>query len=603
MTSRVLFAAVLASVAVSASAIEITIRDPRPGTTTTSRETINILGIAEGGRKAVVGGKEVPVYATTSVFVRDGVPLEMGPNRIEVRVEGAGGESATKTIEITRQAAEPEVFVAPADGIDTLSIQPQGDLILRAGEIAEARFIGVPGKVASFRIGSGPWNPMVESADTTGLYMGAAAIAAAADATSQPLMLRLVEPNGPTIAEKEARGRVSIWPAGMFRVAEVQGGSAGLVYGLHDVRLGGPFISEVPGGTRLVVTGKNGGNYRVELSPALTAWVGERAVVLLPEGTPPPRIDLPNMNVEGDDTGDTVTIGRSQPVPFAVNPAVTADGRAAVDVTLYGAHHATTWFVHRQTTGGLVRMIDSTQEETGVVRVRAELHGPVLWGYGVEATTNALVLRIRRTPESVVKGEGLRGLTVAVEAGHGGPRNAGARGISGSEEKEVNRLTAEDTKGILEAAGAKVVMTRVGDEDVNLSERARRAIDGGADLFVSIHANSGGNTRGYLAVGGTSHYYKWLHSRDLAEAIHNRVMEQTGLRNFGLVGNFNYTPIRLITEMPAILVEHAFMSNPEDEAKMLDPAFRKKTATGIRMGIEDFLKSVQAREQGAQQAD
>jgi N-acetylmuramoyl-L-alanine amidase len=75
------------------------------------------------------------------------------------------------------------------------------------------------------------------------------------------------------------------------------------------------------------------------------------------------------------------------------------------------------------------------------------------------------------------------------------------------------------------------------------------------------------------------------------------MLAMTGLDDFGLVGNFNYTPLRLVTAMPAILVEQAFLSHPGDEAKLLDPAFRAVMARAVRQGIEDFLRQRQSQRQ------
>jgi N-acetylmuramoyl-L-alanine amidase len=63
---------------------------------------------------------------------------------------------------------------------------------------------------------------------------------------------------------------------------------------------------------------------------------------------------------------------------------------------------------------------------------------------------------------------------VALEAGHGGPTNLGAVGATGVPEKDINRWTTDALAAELQAAGARVVMVREGDENPNLRERARR---------------------------------------------------------------------------------------------------------------------------------
>jgi len=106
-----------------------------------------------------------------------------------------------------------------------------------------------------------------------------------------------------------------------------------------------------------------------------------------------------------------------------------------------------------------------------------------------------------------------------------------------------------------------------------------------ADLLISIHANSAGG--GFLRVSGTSTYYHNAFWAPLAEGIYDRLLE-TDLKEFGVVGSFNYTVIRT-TQMPAVLVEQAFISHAEDEEKLADPEFRRKMAGKIYQGIVDYL--------------
>ena len=135
-------------------------------------------------------------------------------------------------------------------------------------------------------------------------------------------------------------------------------------------------------------------------------------------------------------------------------------------------------------------------------------------------------------------------------------------------------------------------MVREGDDNPPQRERARRVLASPAQLFISVHANSADTSNGFLRVSGTSHYFKHSNSRDLAAAVHRQMLALTGLDDFGLVGNFNYAPVRLVTAMPSMLVEQAFVSHPGDEAKLLDPAFRALMARAVRQGVEDFLRSM-----------
>jgi N-acetylmuramoyl-L-alanine amidase len=94
-------------------------------------------------------------------------------------------------------------------------------------------------------------------------------------------------------------------------------------------------------------------------------------------------------------------------------------------------------------------------------------------------------------------------------------------------------------------------------------------------------------------VQGTSTYYRYPGFRPLTVAILNRMLS-LGLKEYGNVGNFNFA-LSGPTDYPNALVEVAFLSNPEDEKKVLKPAFRKAVAQKIYLGIVDWLNQMKAK--------
>lgn len=107
------------------------------------------------------------------------------------------------------------------------------------------------------------------------------------------------------------------------------------------------------------------------------------------------------------------------------------------------------------------------------------------------------------------------------------------------------------------------------------------------DLLISIHNNAAGDT---IKTRGTSTYYKHLGYRPLSQAVLKRLLAMK-LNEYGNIGRFNFA-LNSPTEYPNILVEGAFMSHPADEALLLQDDFRKKMATQIRKGVEDWLKAI-----------
>jgi len=133
------------------------------------------------------------------------------------------------------------------------------------------------------------------------------------------------------------------------------------------------------------------------------------------------------------------------------------------------------------------------------------------------------------------------------------------------------------------------VLTRSDDTYSLNSARLKTVISSGADILISIHSNSIGETSNPEDTKGASTYYKYICYRPLSRYLLESVLK-SGLTSFGNVGSFNFT-LNSPTELPNALVELAFMSNPEDEMKLMDDDFRKELAKRIVEGIEDFLDS------------
>jgi N-acetylmuramoyl-L-alanine amidase len=104
------------------------------------------------------------------------------------------------------------------------------------------------------------------------------------------------------------------------------------------------------------------------------------------------------------------------------------------------------------------------------------------------------------------------------------------------------------------------------------------------DLLISIHLNSSGNA----LIKGTSTYYRYIGFRSLSQSILHRMLELP-LMEAGNVGGFNFS-LNGPTDYPNCLVEVAFLSNTDDEKKILDPRFHDAVAKKIYRGIQDWLK-------------
>jgi N-acetylmuramoyl-L-alanine amidase len=183
---------------------------------------------------------------------------------------------------------------------------------------------------------------------------------------------------------------------------------------------------------------------------------------------------------------------------------------------------------------------------------------------------------------------GLLGKKIIIDAGHGG-KDTGAVGPTGLMEKEVNLKTALLLKSELEKSGAIVTLTRSTDVFLELSERTAIANSSNADAFISIHADSfSTSSKGSTTYYNTTVNFNGPKSEELAQAVQKNMVDSLATYNRGVKEQEFY--VNRMNELPSILVELAFISNPKEEALLRSNAFRQKAALGIRKGLEEYFK-------------
>lgn len=210
---------------------------------------------------------------------------------------------------------------------------------------------------------------------------------------------------------------------------------------------------------------------------------------------------------------------------------------------------------------------------------------------------------------------------IVIDPGHGG-NDPGAMGRHGLQEKDVVLAVALDVKKDLGDYPADVLITRETDDFITLKGRTVFANARKADIFVSIHCNSSPDpqvcgTRTYI-------YNRVASSKEAAEAARYENKQEGAFEflmndlrksayeylSIELAGNIQHAmsdelkfkwmaaeraPFYVLanTDMPAVLVETAFISNSREEQEMKTPDFRAKIADGIAKGIEDYFSKIQ----------
>lgn len=170
---------------------------------------------------------------------------------------------------------------------------------------------------------------------------------------------------------------------------------------------------------------------------------------------------------------------------------------------------------------------------------------------------------------------------IFIDPGHGG-HDPGAIGSS-SREKDVVLAIANKLVKLLEADPELDVMsTRDKDVFLSLTERTDLANKAGANVFLSIHANSSVSS----AAHGTETYVHPTADKTLGSIIHKHLVQGTGLYDRGLK-QANFSVLRT-SQMPAALVEVAFISNPAEQKLLNDAAFQDRVAQALYQAIREY---------------
>ncbi len=553
----------------------------------TNLPQFDILCKSEYPATVSINGQAVKQYKTGIFFAT--VSFNEGVNKVTAEAVYPDGRTAVCEHVLIYEKRDMTRQSYPL-WIDSRSVEPAADMELLPDEVVKVSFRGSKGQDGFVNVQPGKITLacLRSDHDDYSLYTAELPLRDLTRGRTYTISTRLVPAAGAPVRKEymsDFSSTVVVRQPEDFPLLKVKNEYSRLVYNLGAPRLGGPIRSELGPGVVLKSGGKTGDNYRVRLSNVEAGYINKDDVEIIDGPRVQPSYIVTSMTCGPAAGADIVSIPYPEPVPYEVYPD--PDGKRLV-VTLFGAESASTWVTHRKG----CRVIDKlTWEQTTpeTFRVYVNLNTENIWGYDIRPAGRSLVLRVKYPPVYDLAAEKpLTGLKIAIEAGHGGD-NTGAIGLSGLVEKDINLDLSFRLGELCASMGAEVIQVRDSDKYMLLTDKRRIAIESGADMLISIHANAGG--RGYLSVAGTSTYWHNPFWAPLAQVIYDRLLE-TGLTEFGVVGSFNYTVTRA-SQLPAILVEQAFMSHAEDEEKLADPAFRQLEAEKICAGIIDYLGMMQ----------
>lgn len=439
---------------------------------------------------------------------------------------------------------------------------------------------------------------------------------------------------------------------GATLISDAKGGAVSVRRGSHEMVLHHrKSLASVDGDLKLLPSpvSLQGGRWLVPveglarlLSPFLerpVEWrVAQRVLVIGP-------LSIPRVQVSTFVSGELarVVFEASETVPFRVQQepgrVTVAVARDLVDVSLPPGRLAGGIVESVQFLGGPENVFAvqlgprfqklKATEQASPARLVLELSGPPL-APGEKAAPLAPAARpARPADEAAVR-------TVVIDPGHGG-QEVGAKGSAGTLEKDVSLSIARKLRAeLVNARGLQVFLTRDGDAEVGLDERTAIANNYKADLFVSIHANASrargakGSEVYFLSYQASDDESRWVAQAegaaeplgevprgsdlalilwDMAQAEHleessalaSRIQEELAVVTGSEGRGVKQAPFRVLVgaAMPAVLVEVAFISNPDEEKLLASDAYQAKIAASLARGIERFRRERSTRVGGA----
>lgn len=197
----------------------------------------------------------------------------------------------------------------------------------------------------------------------------------------------------------------------------------------------------------------------------------------------------------------------------------------------------------------------------------------------------------------------LKDWIIVLDPGHGGEdggdpdsRASYKRGPTGVREAHMNWRVAVLLKRLLDDAGAKVILTRNGDETVSLARRAQIANEAKADLFISLHHNAVSNSK-------TNYPSVWYHGEvdwsepdldiaryialGLGKAMRTEVAKTSPIFSDQLMYRTGFGVLRAC-DVPAVLLESSFYTNPDEEQRLRDAGYNLREAYGVYVGLCEY---------------
>ena len=530
-----------------------------------------IVGSTDSRCKLYINNEEVTVYPSGS-FVKV-VPLKGGVNNFSLTTK-IGETQKTSKYKICRIGKQKSIEKYPMQILKN-SIKPKSNLVYNAGDTIPIEFQGSTGHYAYFKIGK-KTIPMRELSKTetgiNGVYKGFYKILPEDNFQNAKIAVFL----------DDGKGKISKTALGCLSVVSKE--NFALVRCLQNKTIiretpCGDRLPSLPKDTVLTINAADGDFYRANLTQDKNIWVNKKDVEVISKINPSqPQTDLSDLSIYADKDNIYLSLPMEYKLPVIVGHP--EPNKLRIDI--YGSYNN---FLMDEYQDEEIKSLKIIEPQSQKLSLLLEMNDKQIWGYDYYHQNDEFVLKLVKEP-SVNPDIPLKDIVIALDAGHGGIEK-GSVGPTGICEKDINLAIVTYLKEELENAGAKVILTRNCDITTEIYSRPEIAKEAEALILLSIHNNALPDGQDPYIKNGSGTYYYQAQAKPLAEAIQASLLANIKLKDDG-VNKSSFVLTR--PNIPiSVLVECAYMINPNEYEMLIDSNHQKDFAKAIKKGVEDFL--------------
>lgn len=469
----------------------------------------------------------------------------------------------------------------------TEEIFPSSTVNLEEGDTLKFYIYGSPERKATLSLASHKDILMTENPEEPGLYETEITFNKQ-DITyrSQKAIYKMFDGKNKLKDKIFSKGKIRIYPQGkILAIGKLKKQNQRL----RPEPKKGEHILETRLFGKVNITGQVNNFYRILLAQGQEGWLEEKFIKTATYFSSP-KNNTWQVSLEEKENKSVLTISNNTKVSFKTDQTP-----VGFEITLFNTQLLNTPVKNLKTSLFSKVSFESLKDEAQKISLKFK-ESSKLWGFNFFYEDNNLVFEFYHAPKfNITPQKPLNGVKIVLDPGHSPKRVApydGAVGPSGMLEYEVNYKIALKTKAKLQALGATVFMSKEEGENMPLARRQEKVLSEQAHLFISIHNNAlADNIDPLSRPRGFSFFYYYPHSYTFAEAIERSFVRKIALPDDGIIQR-DFSVTRSSPQVPAILIEHAYMLLPEQEELLSQDSFIDKLATATTQGVVDYIREV-----------